>query len=107
MMINIYTDNPSLISDTLVPLYVMISSLPIYSMGSVLFSAVSGTGNTRTALIFEIIALLFYASYMWYVIVYLRASVAVAWTTEHVYWFLLLALSFLYLRSGKWKDRKI
>ncbi len=107
MMINIYTDNPSLISDTLVPLYVMISSLPIYSIGSVLFSAVSGTGNTRTALIFEIIALLFYASYMWYVIVYLRASVAVAWTTEHVYWFLLLALSFIYLRSGKWKDRKI
>ena len=107
LMIKIYTDNPSLISDTVAPLYVMISSLPIYSLGSVLFSAVSGTGNTRTALFFEIITLVFYVSYMWFIIVYLQASVAAAWTTEHVYWFLLMALSFIYLRSGKWRERKI
>ncbi len=107
LMIKIYTDNPSLISDTVAPLYVMISSLPIYSLGSVLFSAVSGTGNTRTALFFEIITLVFYVSYMWFIIVYLQASVAAAWTTEHVYWFLLMTLSFIYLRSGKWRERKI
>lgn len=107
LMIKIYTDNPSLISDTVAPLYVMISSLPIYSLGSVLFSAVSGTGNTRTALFFEIITLIFYVSYMWFIIVYLQASVAAAWTTEHVYWFLLMTLSFIYLRSGKWRERKI
>lgn len=107
LMIRIYTDNPSLIADTVAPLLVMISSLPIYSLGSVLFSAVSGTGNTRTALLFEIITLVFYVSYMWFIIVYMQSSVAVAWTTEHVYWFLLMSLSFFYIRSGKWKSRKI
>lgn len=107
MMIRIYTDDPSLINDTVLPFYVLISSLPIYSMGSVLFNSVSGTGNTRTALKFEIITLFFYLSYMWFVIIYMRFSVAVAWTTEHVYWFFLLTLSFIYLRSGKWKERKI
>lgn len=106
-MIRVYTDNPSLISDTVLPLYVLISSLPIYSIGSVLFNAVSGTGNTRTALKFEIITLLFYLSYMWFVIIYMRFSVAVAWTTEHVYWLSLVTLSFIYLRSGKWKEREI
>ena len=106
-MIRIYTDNPSLISDTVLPLYVLISSLPIYSIGSVLFNAVSGTGNTRTALKFEIITLFFYLSYMWFVIIYMRFSVAVAWTTEHVYWLSLVTLSFIYLRSGKWKEREI
>ncbi|MDY9918437.1 MAG: MATE family efflux transporter [Proteiniphilum sp.] len=107
MMIRIYTDDPSLINDTVLPFYVLISSLPIYSMGSVLFNSVSGTGNTRTALKFEIITLFFYLSYMWFVIIHMRFSVAVAWTTEHVYWLFLLTLSFIYLRSGKWKERKI
>ncbi len=106
-MIHIYTDDPSLIQDTVLPLYVLISSLPLYSVGTVLFSAVSGTGNTRTALRFEIITLLFYVSYMWFIIIHLRASVAAAWTTEHVYWLFLTILSYFYLRSGRWKDRKI
>lgn len=106
-MIRIYTDNPSLINDTVLPLYVLISSLPLYGLGSVLFNAVSGTGNTRSALKFEIITLVFYLSYMWFVIIYMRFSVAVAWTTEHVYWISLAILSFIYLRSGKWKEREI
>lgn len=106
-MIHIYTDDPSLINDTVLPLYVLISSLPIYSAGSVLFNAVSGTGNTRTALKFEIITLFFYLSYMWFVIIHMGCSVAVAWTTEHVYWLFLATLSFIYLRSGKWKEREI
>ncbi len=106
-LIHIYTNDPSLISDTLAPLYVLISSLPLYGAGTVLFSAVSGTGNTRAALRFELVTLLFYVSYMWFVIVHMRLSVAVAWTTEHVYWFLLLFFSFGYLRSDKWKNRKI
>ncbi|MBZ4652263.1 MAG: hypothetical protein JG761_1063 [Proteiniphilum sp.] len=107
LMIRIYTDDPSLIADTVVPLYVLISSLPLYSVGSVLFSAVSGTGNTRTALRFEIFTLIFYMAYMWLVIIFLRLSVAVAWTTEHVYWIFLISLSYYYLRSSKWKDRMI
>lgn len=106
-MIRIYTDNPSLINDTVAPLYVLISSLPIYSIGAVLFNSVSGTGNTRTALMFEIITLVFYVSYMWFVIIYLRSSVAVAWTTEHVYWISLAVFSFVYLKSGRWRAREI
>ena len=106
-MIRIYTDDPSLVSDTVLPLYVLISSLPIYSMGTVLFNSVSGTGNTRTALKFEIVTLVFYLSYMWFVIIYMGFSVAVAWTTEHVYWLSLSIFSFIYLRSGKWKERVI
>lgn len=107
LMIHIYTDDPSLINDTVSPLYVLISSLPLYSIGTVLFSGVSGTGNTRTALKYEIVTLVFYMAYMWFVIAFLRSSVALAWTTEHVYWLFLLIFSFLYLKSGKWKEKEI
>ncbi len=106
-MIRIYTDDPSLINDTVLPFYVLISSLPIYSLGAVLFNSVSGTGNTRTALKFELITMFFYVSYMWFVIIHMRFPVAVAWTTEHVYWLSLLVLSFFYLRNGRWKEREI
>lgn len=107
VVIQIYTNNPSLIHDTVMPLYVLISSLPFYSVGSVLFSAVSGTGNTRTALAFEIFTLMVYIAYMWLIIVFLRSSVAVAWTTEHVYWFFLMLFSGIYLQSGKWRNKQI
>ena len=106
-IINIYTNNPSLISDTVMPLYVLITSLPLYALGSVLYSSVSGTGNTKRALLFEVVALSVYLLYTWYIIVFLRLSVTWAWTTEHVYWGQLLIFSLFYLRSKKWMDKKI
>lgn len=107
LVVHIYTDDPLLINEIIAPLYVMLSSLPLYSIGTVLFSSISGTGNTRSALKIEIISLLFYVTYMWFIIVYLRSSVALAWTTEHVYWLLLTIIPFFYLRKGKWKEKKI
>src|SRR5690554_35764 len=107
IVISIYTESPSLIDEVIAPLFVMLSSLPFYSVGAVLFSSISGTGNTKSALKIEIISLLFYVVYMWFIIVYLRSSVALAWTTEHVYWLLLTVIPLFYLRSGKWKERKI
>lgn len=105
--VRIYTDNPSLISDTIAPMYVLITLLPIYSIGSILYSAVSGTGNTKTSLAFELIALFFYFIYIWWIIYELRSSVALCWTSEHLYWLILMALSFFYLRKGGWKKKEI
>ena len=107
VLIQIYTNDPILINETVPPMYVLITLLPIFSVGSILFNAVSGTGNTKTALIFELFTLTFYLSYMWWIIVYLQSSVAVCWTSEHIYWFFLLLFSFLYLKFGKWQNKKI
>ena len=107
LVVHVYTDDPLLINEIIAPLYVMLSSLPLYSVGTVLFNSISGTGNTRSALKIEIISLIFYVTYMWFIIVYLRSSVALVWTTEHVYWFLLTIIPFFYLRKGKWREKKI
>ena len=107
LVVHVYTDDPLLINEIIAPLYVMLSSLPLYSVGTVLFNSISGTGNTRSALKIEIISLIFYVTYMWFIIVYLRSSVALVLTTEHVYWFLLTIIPFFYLRKGKWKEKKI
>ena len=107
LMIHIYTNDTFLIDDTVAPLYVLLTSLPFYAAGTVLFSAVSGTGNTQRALFYEIITLSGYVLYTWFIVVYLRLSVGWAWTTEHVYWGQLMFFSLFYLRSKKWVHKKI
>lgn len=106
-LIQIYTSDPVLIAQTIPPMYVLLALLPIFSVGSVFFNAVSGTGNTKTALIFELFTLTFYLSYMWWIIIYLQSSVALCWTSEHIYWFFLMSFSFLYLKYGNWQNKKI
>lgn len=106
-LIQIYTNNASLIFDSVAPFYVLLSSLPFFSVGNVLFNSVSGTGNTRTALTFELLVLVAYVVYIWWMVMHLQSSVALAWTSEHLYWGLIALFSFFYLRSGSWKKKQI
>lgn len=97
----------SLVNETVMPLLVLVSALPICSIGTILFNSISGTGNTRIALILELITMVVYLTYMWQVVIVHKSSVAVCWTTEHVYWLTLLVLSVVYLFKGKWQTKSI
>lgn len=104
----IASDNDlSLVKETVMPLLVLVLALPICSLGTVLFNSISGTGNTRTALVFESIIIAFYVLAMYIIIIHNQASVAVCWTVEYVYWGGLMVLSFLYLTRGKWQNKSI
>jgi len=37
----------------------------------------------------------------------LRMGITWGWASEWIYWLSIFALSFLYIRSGKWKHKKI
>ena len=99
----IYTDIPDLVTASVPALIIMSSSYFINVAGQVLFLAVSGTGSTRTAFRLELIALAIYVAYCWLIIGYFKMDVAICWTAEHVY----AAMLFIYLRSGRWKNRRI
>lgn len=106
-VLKIYTDSPGLLRASVPSLLVMASVYFINVPAVVLFNTVSGTGNTRSALLLEFVTLTLYALYMVYVVMVLRADVAVCWTTEHVYGTVLLALSWLYLRRAGWQRKRI
>ena len=106
-VLRIYTDDLPLIEAAVPSLYVMLSSLLISCPGNILFSTVSGTGNTRRAFLMEIGTLAVYILYVVYIAIIVKADVAVCWTTEHVYWSVLLLLVALYLKRGTWKTKKI
>lgn len=107
LFLRIYTDDMQLIQATIPSLFVMMTAVLFSTPGSILFHAVSGTGNTRAALVMEFGTLTIYVLYIIYIVLYLKANIAVCWTTEHVYWGVLLVIAYLYMRSGRWRGKKI
>ena len=103
----IYTDVPDLIQASAPAIIVMTSSYLLNVGGQVFFQAVSGTGSTKTAFKLEMVALVVYMIYCTVIIGILKLDVAICWTAEHVYAVVLLLCSWIYMRSGRWKNRKI
>ncbi len=88
-----------------------ISVIRMVSLGMILMSianiwlnGVTGTGKTKMNLAIEIIAISLYMTYTFYFMKIHYISLAMAWSNEFVYWTSIFLLSFLYLRSGKWKS---
>ena len=106
-IVRIYTDIPDLISASVPAMIVMCSSYFLAVGGQVFFLAVSGTGSTKTAFRLELIALAVYMIYCTVIIGIMKLDVAICWTAEHVYSGALLICSWWYIRSGRWKNRKI
>lgn len=100
-------DDPTLIGLAVKPLLVVVCALPVCSLSTVIFNSISGTGNTRDALILELITLSLYVLYMFWVVIYNQASVAVSWTVEYVYWGSLFIFSILYLKFAKWQNKRV
>ena len=106
-IIRIYTDIPDLVTAAVPAMLVMASAYVLNVGGQVLFLAVSGTGSTKTAFRLELIALAVYMVYCTVIIGILKLDVAICWTAEHVYGGVLFFCSWLYMRSGRWKNRQI
>jgi multidrug resistance protein, MATE family len=77
------------------------------SVATVWLNAVTGTGNTKINLLIEIITITLYSIYIWMVLKVWNLSLVWAWGSELLYWIVLFILSFLYIRSGKWKKKVI
>ena len=105
--LGIYTSDQNLISSAHSSLMVIVATLPAMAFGNVFFSAVSGTGNTRTALWIEIGIVLIYLSYIWLLVNCFKASLAVCWSAETIYAGALFLFSFFYMKSNRWKGRII
>lgn len=103
----IYTNDLSLIKDSIPVLYVVSASSLVISTGFILFNGVSGTGKTNVSMLLELVALVIYLVYSFSILKFFNANVTQLWTAEFVYGSLLIILSYFYLRSGKWKGSKI
>jgi putative MATE family efflux protein len=106
-LIRIYTNESALIADSISSLYVISGAILVFSIAFIVFSGLSGTANTKTALGIEVITLLFYISYIYWMVIIRDANVATAWTSEYVYLGGLSIFSYWYLFKGNWRLKKI
>jgi Na+-driven multidrug efflux pump len=77
------------------------------SFATVWLNAVTGTGNTTVNLAIEVITIVFYCIYVYLVLGYWKLSLLYGWMSEWLYWAFTFTLSYLYIRSGKWKEKVI
>lgn len=96
-----------LVQDSIPTLYVISAALIFFALAMTWFSGVSGSGNTRTALWIETGAILVYLLMSYVLGIVLEADVHIIWLTEPCYFLMMGLVSFLYIRSGRWKGKQI
>ena len=107
LVLHIYTGDQSLISASIASLWVMVAIYFTLIPSNMLFCAVSGTGNTRAAMLMELVALAVYVAAIWQIIIVHRPDIAVCWTVDHIYSIVLLLFTYLYLTKANWQNKKI
>lgn len=101
--LSIYTDDLALINLAKPSLIVVLFASLIFSFSTIYFNAMLGLGNTRRNLVYESITILGYLIYCYTLVERMHSDLWVAWTSEFVYWTLMLLLSGIYIHSKKWK----
>jgi Na+-driven multidrug efflux pump len=102
-VISLYTDNPLIIASTYDTLQVINFSMFFFCTAYIVFSGVTGTGNTKVSLLIESINITIYISAAFIIVNYFSPTIDQVWYSEFIYFTFLGLMSLWYLKSGKWK----
>jgi Na+-driven multidrug efflux pump len=103
LVLGITTSDKILIHDSMGSFYVICGAMILFCSSFVLFSGVSGTGNTKIAMLMEVVNIFIYLGYVFICANIIHASVEWTWVVEILYWLLMGIFSYIYLNSNHWK----
>ena len=107
LLLSIYGQDEAFIKEGIPVFRIVSAAVVLMSFSIVWLSAVTGTGNTRINLLIEAITIFIYCFYVYYVLEKWNLSLVAGWLSEWVYWLSIFTLSFMYIRSGRWKGKVI
>ncbi|MBC7875275.1 MAG: MATE family efflux transporter, partial [Ferruginibacter sp.] len=107
LFLSVYGRDKGFVEEAIPVIRMVTGGMMIMSFSTVWLNAVTGTANTRVNLAIEIVAIALYSVYVYLVLKVLHLGLIWAWASEMLYWGVLFILSFLYIRSGKWKQKVI
>jgi Na+-driven multidrug efflux pump len=105
--LSFYSQGDEFIAEAVPIVRIVSVALLMMSVGTIWLNAVTGTGNTRINLMIELVTIVIYCVYVFLVLEYWDLSIAWGWGSEWVYWISMFSMAFFYMRSGKWKGKKI
>jgi len=79
----------------------------IMSISTIWLNSVTGSGNTLINLSIEGITIILYSIYVYVILEVKNMSIVWGWGSELVYWTSILIMSVTYMKSGKWKGKKV
>ncbi len=106
-MLRIISSDELLIEQSRGSYYIILGAMFLFSVSIILLSTVSGSGNTKAAMVIEIINISIYIIYIYLCVFEFSSDIEGVWFSEIVYWFLMGLLSYLYLKHTKWAPVKI
>jgi len=106
-ILSIYGQSEEFVAVAVPVMRVVSSALVLMSFSIICLNAVTGTGNTRVTLSIEFFTIVIYVIYVYLVLDKFFLSITYGWMSEWLYWTCLFIPSYLYLRSGKWKNKII
>ncbi len=105
--LSLFSSEPDFIREGVPVLRVVSIALFLMSFANIWLNAVTGTGNPGINLKIELFAIIAYSIYVYLVLEVYRLPITIGWMAEWIYWSILFMLSFMYIRSGKWKGKQI
>ena len=105
--LSVYTNESVLLAESVPSACVVGVAMLIAAVANIYFSGVSGTGNTQAALWLETGTLVVYTLYVFLIGWWIQAPVSICFTTEIIYYVLLLVSSYIYLKRANWQSKKI
>jgi putative MATE family efflux protein len=107
VFLSVYGQDAAFTAAAIPVIRVVSSALVMMSFATIWLNAVTGTANTRINLLIELITIVFYCIYVYLVLQRWNLPILYGWMSEWVYWGSIFGLSFLYIRSGRWKGKVI
>jgi Na+-driven multidrug efflux pump len=107
LILSVYGQSEGFIAEGIPVVRVVSVALLLMSFSTVWLNAVTGTGNTVVNLTIEAVTIVLYCVYVYVVLVWLFLPITWGWASEIVYWVSMFSMAYWYLKSGRWKGKKI
>ena len=105
--LSIYGQGDGFLTEGIPVLRIVSIALLLMSVSTVWLSAVTGTGQSKVTLLIEFAAIIIYIIYNYLVLEYYQLPITYGWFSEVIYWISLFTPSFFYIRTMRWKNKKI
>jgi putative MATE family efflux protein len=105
--LSIYGQGDGFLTEGIPVLRIVSVALLLMSASTIWLSAVTGTGQSKVTLMIEFVAIVIYIIYNYLVLEYYQMPITYGWFSEVIYWLSLLIPSYFYIRTMRWKNKKI